>query len=92
MGCGSSKGASLDRHLSRILSIPRGDPIIKTYVCALQRDGYDNPEDFDGLTLLELEGDMVFKKGHVKKVRHLFSDLGCSCRTLLQSSLFSFLG
>lgn len=62
-------------HLSSILNIPEGNQTIKTYVTALQEEGYDNPEDFDRLTLLELEGGFVFKKGHVKKVRGLVLDV-----------------
>ena len=86
MGCGSSTvvknstednedGSLLACHLSSILNIPEGDQSIKTYVTALREEGYDNPEDFDGLTLLELEGRFVFKEGHVKKVRRLVLDV-----------------
>ena len=85
MGCGSSKPAVVDdsillaRHLSGILDLPEESQIIQTYVSALHGEGYEKPDAFDGLTLLELAGDFVFKKGHVKKVRPclVFSVFSC---------------
>ena len=107
MGCGSSTvvkdstivedSALLARHLSSILDLREENQTIKAYVSALTDAGYDNPKDFDGLTLLELEGDFVFKKGHVKKVRHLAVSWICHVmlcwgRCILLSCLFPFLG
>ena len=65
------RDAFLAAHLSSILSIEPASADVTRYVARLRAEGYDTPEDIDGLTISELvDGPFNFKRLHAKKVAH----------------------
>ena len=80
MGCGSSKGAPINRasalldtalasHVAAIIGIAKENPEIVQYVSALRTEGWDTPDDFDSLAVEKLKDKpFCFKPGHLHKV------------------------